>query len=74
MNRDVYVKNRSKYLPDDLLPYAEEWVAWSLDATRIVAHHRDFLEAARMLDAGGINLEEVNFEWIPPGGEIESLL
>jgi hypothetical protein len=74
MNRDVYVKNRSKYLPEDLLPYAEEWVAWSLDASRIIAHHCDLLEVARMLEEGGVDREDVNFEWIPPGGEVESLL
>lgn len=74
MNRDVYIANRYKFLPDDLLPYAEEWVAWNRDGSRIVAHHRDLLEVGRMLDEAGIDQEDVNFEWIPPGGEIESLL
>jgi hypothetical protein len=75
MNREVYIKNRSQYLPTDLLPYAEEWVAWSLDASRIIAHHRDLMEVTRMLEAAGIDSGEgVNFEWIPPGGEVESLL
>jgi hypothetical protein len=74
MNRDVYVANRSKFSAVDLLPYAEEWVAWSLDASRILAHHRDALELWRRLDEAGIDPEEVNLEWIPPGGEVDSLL
>jgi hypothetical protein len=75
LDHDVYIENRGKFLPEDLLPYAEEWVAWSLDGSRIVAHHPDFMEVTRMLEAAGINWqEEVNYEWIPPGGEIESLL
>ena len=75
MDRDVYVANRSKFFPADLLPYAEEWVAWSLDGSHIVAHHRDLMEVTHMLEAAGIDWqEEVNYEWIPPGGEVESLL
>jgi hypothetical protein len=74
MDHDVYRQNRSKYYPKDLLPYKEEWVAWSLDATRIVAHHRDALELWRMLDEAGIDSESVNLEWIPPGGEVDCLL
>ncbi len=75
LDHDVYRENRYQFLPEDLLPYAEEWVAWSLDGSRIVAHHRDLLEVAKMLEASGIDWgAEVNFEWIPPGGEIESLL
>jgi hypothetical protein len=75
MDRDVYVKNRCKFLPADLLPYAEEWVAWSLDASRIVGHHRDLEELTRMLREAGVDWQaEVNFEWIPPGGEVECLL
>jgi hypothetical protein len=70
----VYRDNRSKYVPADLLPYGEQWVAWSLDATRIIAHHRDLLEVGRMLDEAGIDSEDVNFEWIPPGGEVDCLL
>ncbi len=74
LDHDVYRENRSKYYPADLLPYAEEWVAWNLDASRIVAHHRDLLELGRIMDEAGIDPEEVNLEWIPPGGEVDSQL
>lgn len=74
LDHDVYRGNRSQYSPEELLPYAEQWVAWSLDALRIVAHHRDALELWRMLDEAGIDSESVNLEWIPPGGEVDCLL
>jgi hypothetical protein len=73
-DRSVYVRNRSKVLAEDLLPYENQWVAWSADGSRIVAHHADPTEALRLLDAAGIDREDVNLEWIPPGGEIETLL
>jgi hypothetical protein len=74
LDHDVYRKNRANYYPEDLLPYEEEWVAWNLDASRIVAHHRDALKLLRMLDEAGIDSESVNLEWIPPGGEVDCLL
>jgi hypothetical protein len=73
-DRDTYVKNRCSWLPEQLAPYGEQWVAWSSDASRIVAHHEDLLETVRMVEASGISREDVNFEWIPPGGEVDSLL
>jgi hypothetical protein len=70
----VYAKNRGKFHPQDLLPYEEQWVGWSLDGSRVVVHHADPAEAVRLLDAAGIDRESVIFEWIPPGGVIETLL
>jgi hypothetical protein len=74
LDHDIYRENRYRFLPQDLLPYAEEWVAWNLDGSSIVANHPDLLEVKRMLGKAGVNSEDVNLEWIPPGGEIESLL
>ena len=74
LDHDVYRTNRAKYHPDDLLSYENEWVAWNLDASRMVAHHRDALELWRILDEAGIDSESVNLEWIPPGGEVDCQL
>jgi hypothetical protein len=49
-------------------------VAWNSDASGIIAHHEDLLEAVRMVEAAGLDRDDVNFEWIPPGGEVDSLL
>lgn len=73
-DRRVYVENRQKFLPEDLLPYAGQWVAWSADGARIVAHHEDLGELTRMVEAEGLDREEVVFDCIPPGGEVTTLL
>ena len=35
---------------------------------------RTFNRLRSTVKAQGLLMEEVNFEWIPPGGEVESLL
>jgi hypothetical protein len=70
----VYAKNRSSHSIEELARYGDEWVAWSLDGLRVVAHHADPLQVAPMLEAQGLSTEDVNFEWIPPGGFVETLL
>jgi hypothetical protein len=73
-DRGVYVENRSKFPLQELAKYGDQWVAWSLDGTTIVAHHEDLLEVGRILDKAGVNHQDVSFEWIPPGGEVDILL
>ena len=72
--RDTYVKNRSKYLPQDLLPYAGQWVAWYGDGSRIVAHHEDVVVVAEQVLAAGIDSEDVVLECLPPKENFEELL
>ena len=71
---NVYRRNRSSHPLEELAKYGDEWVAWSADGTRIVAHAKEGLDAAAQVDALGIDMEDVVFEWIPPGGEIDTLL
>lgn len=73
-DRWVYVKNRSSVPLEELAKYGDQWVAWSADGSRIVAHHTDLLEVARMVKDQGVDEEDINYEWIPPGGEVETLL
>lgn len=73
-DHDAYVKNRSSHTLDELARYGDQWVAWSGDGKRIVAHHRDPVELAAMVTAAGIDSEEVHLEWIPPGGEVDTFL
>ena len=70
----VYVANRAKFLPEDLIPYEGQWVAWSLDGSRIVAHHEDLEQVEREVQQAGLTLEDVIFDSIPPGGVVETLL
>lgn len=73
-DRKVYVENRAKFKPEDLLPYADQWVAWSADGARIVAHHSDLAEVARQVEVLGLEREDVLFDHLPPGGEVTTLL
>jgi len=73
-DRKVYVENRAKYLPEDLLPYADQWVAWSADGSKIVAHDPDLAEVARQVEAQGLEREDVVFDHLPPEGEVTTLL
>lgn len=73
-DRKVDVENRAKFLPEDLLPYADQWVAWSADGSNIVAHHPDLTEVARQVAALGLEREDVVFDHLPPEGEVATLL
>lgn len=73
-DRWLYVENRAKFLPEDLLPYADRWVAWSVDGSKIVAHHEDLVEVARTVETLGLTREEVIFDFIVPEGEVATQL
>jgi hypothetical protein len=72
-DRDEYVRNRSQVRPEELVPYLGQWIAWSLDGRRILAHHVDLLEASRQVKTGGFDDEDVNWEHIPESGEVDIL-
>jgi hypothetical protein len=73
-DRDLYLTNRSRFTPDELAPYGDQWVAWSGDGSRIVAHDEDLLKVAEQVKALGYGSEDVLLERIPPGGEVDSQL
>lgn len=69
-----YSENRAKFPPDDLLPYAGQWVAWTADGTRIVAHGIEIERVEQELQALGIAPSAVVWEEIPPLDAEDSLL
>ena len=71
---DTYRKNRYSYPLEEVNRYCDQWLAWSADGSRIVAHDADLLRVNDQVKAAGVDPEEVIFEYIPPGGEGESLL
>jgi hypothetical protein len=66
---NVYRQNRNRRTLDELLPYQDQWVVWSADGTRMVAHHADPMIATGEVLARGIDPEDVVVEYIPPLGE-----
>jgi uncharacterized protein DUF5678 len=57
---DLYLENRRKYLQhrpgfslDELAKYSGQWVAWSPDGTRIVAHSDDPSRLEGLIRAAG---------------------
>lgn len=73
IDHDVYNKNRSRYGHDELRPYAGEWLAWSLDGSTILAHHRDLTELDRQLHAAGIDPGRVVMECMPDPEEFDRI-
>jgi hypothetical protein len=39
--RRCYLQNRASFPPDQLVDYAGQWIAWSPDGARIIAHSGD---------------------------------
>jgi hypothetical protein len=74
VDRQVYVDNRSKFMPEDLLPYAGQWVAWSADGSRIVAHNADLGQVVREVERAGLQRDEVVFDHLFIEKEGEALL
>ncbi len=73
-DRWLYAQNRAKFKPEDLAPYGGQWVAWSLDGSRVVAHHANLEQLEREIELLGLTFEEVIFDSIPSGGIVETML
>jgi hypothetical protein len=65
----TYVTNRSQAALEEARRYSNQWIAWRADGTQIVAHHSDPLEVARMVEAAGLDSEDVILAYEPPEGE-----
>lgn len=61
-----FEENRSKYPPDQLLPYAGLFVAWSPDGTQILASGIDRATVKRNLQGASIPASQVVFDYIDP--------
>jgi hypothetical protein len=74
LDPNLYTRNRNRIPLKELARYGDQWVAWSLDGTRVVAHHEDPLALCRHLNDLGFACDDVVLEWIPPDGEVDILL
>ena len=62
----MYCENRNKIPREEWLKYADEYVAISLDGTRILAHGKDFEEAWEAMKAAGLDPEKAVWDQFPP--------
>ncbi len=63
---NLHVRNRNRFTAEMLVPYANCYVAWSLDGTRIIAHHADALELDRLLDEQGLPTDGYVVSFVDP--------
>ena len=62
---NVHIRNRNQWTLEQLAPYRDHWVAWSLDGKSIVAHHEDPLEVVRACKGQGLTGEEYLLSFLP---------
>jgi len=58
LNWSEHVKNRNAVPMEALLPYENQYVAWSLDGTHILAGDRDPLKLVARLTAEGYHSDD----------------
>ena len=68
--RQFFNQNRVLHPPEDLLPYANQHVAWTADGTRLLTNGLTEDEVEEKLVAMGINPNQVVFEYIPDPDEV----
>jgi hypothetical protein len=62
----LFSENRNRYSPADLLPFAGQHIAWSLDGTHILASGKDLDEVETRLLAAGVDPSQVVHDYVPP--------
>jgi Family of unknown function (DUF5678) len=63
-----YSQNRRQFPPEELIKYAGQYVAFSLDGTRVVASGATEEELEKQLLGAGIDPSQVVGSYIPPSG------
>jgi hypothetical protein len=66
-------ENCSRFPAEELLKYAGQYVAWSLDGTCILASGVDELEMEKRLKEAGIDHSKVVGEFIPPADVVRGI-
>jgi hypothetical protein len=63
--REHFNENSTRYPPEDLLKYANQYVAWAADGTRILTSGATWQEVEDRLAAMGIAGDQVVFQYVP---------
>ncbi|HXG09573.1 MAG TPA: DUF5678 domain-containing protein [Gemmataceae bacterium] len=65
VDSNLFTENFNKYPAEELLKYAGQYVAWTLDGTRILASGSDELEMEERLKEMGLDPSRVVGMYIP---------
>jgi hypothetical protein len=65
MNANDFIRNCNEHTLEDLAPYVEHHVAWSLDGKRILAHAKELEDLLREVDRLGLKGGEYVGGYIP---------
>jgi hypothetical protein len=60
-----YLENRQNFPLDELLQYRGQWIAWSPDGSRIVAHADDLDALDELVRSAGEDVQRCILEGIP---------
>jgi len=64
MNHRDYRENRARFSQQELSLYRGQWVAFSMDGTRVIASHPDLSQLDDLVRANGETPEHVALEHI----------
>lgn len=67
---DLFIENRNKWTYEELRPYLDHWVAWSLDGKSIIAHHDELKEVMDACDLLGLQGEDYVLGCLPSKEEL----
>jgi hypothetical protein len=70
MNVALFQKNRERFPAEKLAQYAGKYVAWSPDATSILAADEDELRLAAAIQRAGYNSAEILIAFVPAENEV----
>jgi hypothetical protein len=54
MDTNEFIRNSSAHSPEELAPFEEKYVAWSMDGKQVLAHADSLAELYREVDRKGI--------------------
>jgi hypothetical protein len=65
LDYQTFEENRRRFPHEELMKYAGQSIAWSIDGTRIVASGKDVNEVADKLAALGIDVSQTVLSYVP---------
>jgi hypothetical protein len=65
MNATEFILNCNARTPEELAPYIDQHVAWSLDGTKILAHGKEWEDLFREMERVGLKGTDCVVSYVP---------